>query len=162
LKITIELDLANERDAATYLALAEHALGGEVDVKATRKKKPTTPVAGNPDAPPATGATAAEATADKPREAAPAAPVAPVEPKVRDTAPDEIKALVGKSDRETVGKAVLKAAKPVAEGGLTRAVVVPILEKLAGVEPGTAVKMGMVPDAKIAELRLTIMQQYAA
>jgi hypothetical protein len=151
LKINIELDTANADDVATLGRLfGATAAAATADVKP--RKKPTTPVAGNPDAEvPATPAVVVETVAA----------VTPV--KLKADAPAEIVALQAKpADRDTVGKALLKACKPVEEGGLSREVALGLTEKFrpAG-NTEKLVRVGMIPNEQLAALSALVLAEYA-
>lgn len=159
MRITIEVESVEELHRVVAALGAPAAAPASEPAKGKRAPKPVEPVKGNPDEP-------GETPPATPAPSAPASPAPAVElPKsVREDAPEEIKNLVAKpTDVETIGKAILKASKPVAEGGRTRAVAVGILEKFrpAGFTE-KLVKVRDIPASEHPKLVALILAEYAA
>jgi hypothetical protein len=162
LKINIELDTANADDVATL----DRLFGVPASEPPAKKpRKPTEPVKGNPDveAPQHPGQAAAHAAVEAAAavEAKTVAAVTPV--KLKADAPAEIVALQSNpADRDVVGKALLKACKPVAEGGLSREVALSLTEQFrpAG-NTEKLVKVGMIPNGQLAALAALVLAEYA-
>jgi len=113
MKVLIELNTADHGDVATLDRFFGTA-PVEAPAKGKRAAKPVEAVAVNPDKQPEPVAVVQEA---------------PPVVQLREDAPDKIVALLTKQDKATLGEAVLKSSKPVAEGGLGRDVIVALLEK---------------------------------
>ena len=149
MRVTFDLDTSNPHDDATFLRLLA-ALG--VD---------TEPVKGNPDEASLGGAAgggktelvAAEAKAAEAKAVALRA----------DAPPEIVKLAASPADKATLGNAVLKACKPLDEGGRTRPVVIAILEKFrpAG-NTDQPLKMGAIDKANYPALAALILAEYKA
>jgi len=159
MRVSIDLDTAVEHDREILARL--FSLDGAAP-KPQKKPKPVEPV-GNPDAekPAASSASVAENTPAAETVVETAAPKAVT---LKADAPAEIvKLAASPTDKEVLGKAILKCSKPVEEGGRTRAVAVGFLEKFrpAGfTEP--LVKVGVIDSKKYGELAALILNEYRA
>lgn len=162
MRIVIEVESVEE----LRRVCADLAAQGEPAAKGKRTPKPTESVKGNPDeqsAEPPASLPQSEAPAAKTAEPVQAAePATPEKVTLRADAPTELVKLADDASREAVGKAVLRAAKPKEEGGLTKAALMPFLEKLLSVPKDTPIKLGMIPDDKLAAVRKHLLKEYSA
>jgi hypothetical protein len=157
MKIVIEVE-----SLAELYAFAAQLAGGEPS-KPGKKAKPTEPVKGNPDGEQAPASEPAKETPPAAQQQAAQPASEPAKVKLKPDAPAEIVALQAKpGDRETVGKALLKACKPVAEGGLSREVALGLTEKFrpAG-NTEKLVKVGMIPNEQLPALSALVLAEYA-
>jgi hypothetical protein len=169
MKVNIDFDTTNLHDLAALQRVFESGDAPPVaPAKPAKAPKPVTPVAGNPDEKPSapTGNVSTEGNAPSPNaKSAPVAENAPAN--LRADAPAEIVKLSNLPadkpvDATVLGNAILKAAKPEAEGGLTRPVVVALLEKFRPAGYTEVMKTGKVEPKNYAELRGLILDGYKA
>lgn len=156
MKVHIELDSVADADVLARIF-------GSVQLETAKKpRKPTEPVKGNPDEP--APLQSAERKAAPVAQQAPAQSDAPATITLRADAPEQIVRLQkGPVTKEVLGDAILKCAKPVEEGGRTRAVLVGILEKFRPegyTDP--LVKVGVIPAEKYPEVANLILAEYKA
>jgi hypothetical protein len=158
--ITVQFDTSLADDAAAIGRLfGATAAAATADVdKPAKKPKPVVPVAGNPDKIDAVVA-AVQAPAPAVVETKPTAVT------LRADAPAEIVKLLASDPvvKEVLSDAVLKACKPVADGGLTRPVTIAILEKFRPVgntEP--LLRMRDIKPESYAAIRTHILDGYKA
>lgn len=168
MRVNIDFDTLNPQDLAALRRVFEQD-GDDAAPARKRAPKPVTPISGSPDAAPGDKVIDPVKQQDAPAAQTAAAPAATVETvaattgiKLADDTPDVVKVLLNQVDRETLGTAILRCSKTVAEGGRGRDVAVGIIEKYRPAGNTDKPKLGILLAKDYPAVAKDVLAAYAA